>query len=495
MPATNNDNPSPNNTQSTLQKFVTGNAHVAIIGLGYVGLPLGVTLAEAGYRVTGIDVDRRKIDCINRGESYVSDVSHEELAAVVLGNTMSTNSVSTNSVSRDNVDKTHTDTPQSAQNNLPQHRSNSIQSTHAEKTEARGSFTATTDYAVLETCDAISICVPTPLRKTGDPDLSYIVNATESVARHLQPGQVIVLESTTYPGTTTEVLLPSLREQARRRHGREFEVGKDFFLAFSPERVDPGRSDWVTRNTPKVLGGTTPACLEMATAFYGRAIETIVPVTSPAAAEMVKLFENTFRSVNIALANELLLMCDKLELDAWEILEAASTKPFGFMKFTPGPGLGGHCIPIDPHYLSWKMRTMDYTARFIQLASEVNTAMPAFWVQRVQDALNEAAKPVKGSSILVLGVAYKRDVSDTRESPALDIIHLLSEKGATVSYHDPFVPTLVSEGLELVSVADVEEGVESADCVVIVTDHSTYSWPWIRDHANLIIDTRHVLPE
>jgi UDP-N-acetyl-D-glucosamine dehydrogenase len=269
--------------------------------------------------------------------------------------------------------------------------------------------------------------------------------------------------------------------------------GIDFYLAFSPERVDPGRVDWVTRNTPKVLGGATPTCLSVATAYYGRAIDTIVPVSSPAAAEMVKLFENTFRSVNIALANELLLMCDKLGLDAWEVLNAAATKPFGFMKFTPGPGLGGHCIPIDPHYLSWKMRTLDYTARFIQLASEVNTGMPAYWVQRIQDALNDAGKSVKGSRVLVLGVAYKRDVNDIRESPALDIIHLLEGKGAHVAYHDPFVPALEEEGIAMQSVDNLMGEVERSDCVVIVTDHSAYPYAWIRENARLIIDTRHVL--
>lgn len=472
--------------------FKNATAHVAVVGLGYVGLPLALTLAQAGYRVTGIDVDRRKVDAVLRGESYIKDVSHAEVAAVL--------------APHQNKSQDDTGAAPSARESITAGNGKRVTPTVQQQVEAgsshgtahgtarRGTLTATGDYAVLQECDAVSICVPTPLRKTGDPDLSYIIDATEAVARYLKPGQVIVLESTTYPGTTTEILLPTIQRHALQNHGVAYVPGKDFFLAFSPERVDPGRTDWVTRNTPKVLGGTTPACLEMATAFYGQAMETIVPVSSPAAAEMVKLFENTFRSVNIALANELLLMCDKLELDAWEILDAAATKPFGFMKFTPGPGLGGHCIPIDPHYLSWKMRTLDYTARFIQLASEVNTSMPAFWVQRAQDALNDAAKPVKGSKVLILGVAYKRDVSDIRESPALDIIHLLHAKGADVHYHDPYVPTLQADELEMVGVPNLEAALPQADCVIIVTDHSSYDWSWIEANAQLVIDTRHVLP-
>jgi UDP-N-acetyl-D-glucosamine dehydrogenase len=299
---------------------------------------------------------------------------------------------------------------------------------------------------------------------------------------------VIVLESTTYPGTTTEAMLPRLLES-----GSDLKVGEDFFLAFSPERVDPGRTDYTTRNTPKVIGGVTPACLEVATAYYGQAIETLVPVSSPEAAELVKLFENTFRSVNIGLANELLLMCDKLGLDAWEILDAAATKPFGFMKFTPGPGLGGHCIPIDPLYLSWKLRTLQYNARFIELASEINTGMPRYWVQKVQDGLNEAGKPVKGSRVLVLGVAYKKNVSDLRESPALDIIHLLRQKGALVEYHDPHVPSFTYEELAMSSVADLAGALAQADCVVMATDHAAYDWVEVGRIARSIVDTRHVI--
>lgn len=411
-------------------KFQRRDAHIAVIGLGYVGLPLCVAFAEAGFRVTGIDVDANKVDAINRSESYISDVPSAALQSIA----------------------------------------------------------ATTDYSVIERCDAVSICVPTPLNKTGDPNISYIVDAGEKIGRYLQPNTVIVLESTTYPGTTTEVLLPQLLEQ-----NPELQVGQDFFLAFSPERIDPGRTDWTVQTMPKVVGGITPQCVEVATAFYGQAIRTLVPVSSPEAAEMVKLFENTFRSVNIGLANELLLMCDKLGLDAWEILEAADTKPFGFMKFTPGPGLGGHCIPIDPHYLSWKLKTVKYNARFIEMASEINTSMPPYWVQKVQDALNDVGKAVKNSRILLLGVAYKKDVNDLRESPALDIIHLLQQKGAQVEYHDPHVPEFAYEGLKLRCVSDLDESLASADCVVITTDHTFYNWERVASHAALLVDTRHVV--
>ncbi|MCB0075271.1 MAG: nucleotide sugar dehydrogenase, partial [Caldilineaceae bacterium] len=298
-----------------------------------------------------------------------------------------------------------------------------------------GRLSATSDYGVLAACQAVSICVPTPLHKTGDPDISYIVAASDEVARSLHPGMVIVLESTTYPGTTTEILLPRLQANADG-----WDVGRDFFVAFSPERIDPGRTDWTVETTPKVIGGVTPACRDAAMAFYGAAIQTLVPVSSPDAAEMTKLFENTFRSVNIALANELLLMCDKLGLDAWEIIDAAATKPFGFMKFTPGPGLGGHCIPIDPHYLAWKLRTLAYKARFIDLASEINSDMPRYWVQQVQDALNDVGKAVKGSRVLVLGVAYKKNIDDLRESPSVALMELLRARGAVLSYSDPHVP-------------------------------------------------------
>lgn len=446
-----------------VQKFQSRQAHVAVIGLGYVGLPLAVNFAQAGYRVTGIDLDQRKIDAINRGESYIEDVPTAAVRALAMAQVAYAGST---------ADLRTPGAPTPVDQQLSGVRQ----------------LSATTDFSILTECDAVSICVPTPLNKTGDPDVSFIVAATEQIARYLHPGMTIVLESTTYPGTTTEVMLPRLEA-----NGQDLRVGEDFFLAFSPERVDPGRTDWMTHNTPKVIGGVTPACLEVASAFYGQAIETLVPVSSPDVAELVKLLENTFRSVNIGLANELLLMCDKLGLDAWEVIEAAATKPFGFMKFTPGPGLGGHCIPIDPHYLSWKLRTMKYNARFIELASEINTEMPRYWVQKVQDVLNEVGKAVKNSHILVLGVAYKKNVSDMRESPALDIIHLLEEKGAHVIYHDPHVPQFQHEGMEMVGVQDLNTALRMADCVLIATDHSAYDWGDIKRKAHLIVDTRHVL--
>ena len=417
-----------------LERIERREAVVGIVGLGYVGLPLAVIFAEAGFRVVGIDVNAEKVDAINRQESYIEDISSETLARL------------------------------------------------------RDRISATTDFAALEACDAVSVCVPTPLRKTGDPDISYIVSATTEVATYLHRGMLVVLESTTYPGTTTEVVLPRLADS-----GDGWQVGEDFFLCFSPERVDPGREDWTTKTTPKVIGGVTEACREVGVALYGAAIETVVPVSSPEAAEMVKLLENTFRAVNIAMVNEMLLMCDKLGLDVWEIIEAAATKPFGFMKFTPGPGIGGHCIPIDPLYLSWKLKSLKYTARFIELADEVNTAMPEYWALQVQDALNEVAKPVKGSRVLVLGVAYKPDVSDLRESPALDIIHLLQEKGAEVQYHDPHVPAFHHDGMSMGSVADLDAALQEADCTVIVTDHSAYDWEHVAEQAKLVVDTRHAI--
>lgn len=444
--------------QTIIEKFKQRDATVAVIGLGYVGLPLAVVFAEAGYDVVGVDLDSRKVDAINRGESYIEDVPAAAVAALVKARDRA-------AVGGVRVTAATSHEPARA-----------------------GALRATTDFAVLSDCDAVTICVPTPLSKTGDPDISYIVSATEEVARHLHRGMVIVLESTTYPGTTSEVMLPRLHDNAEG-----LRVGEDFFLAFSPERVDPGRTDWTTRNTPKVLGGVTPACQEVALAYYGQAIETLVPVSSPEAAELVKLFENTFRSVNIGLANELLMMCDKLGLDAWEVIDAAATKPFGFMRFTPGPGLGGHCIPIDPLYLSWKLRTMEYTARFIELANEINTEMPRYWVQKVQDALNEVGKSVKNSRLLILGVAYKKNVSDMRESPALDIIHLLEQKGAVVEYHDPHVPSFSHEGMAMASVHDLPAALRMADCVVIATDHDAYSWTEIRNSAGLIVDTRRAL--
>lgn len=414
-----------------LEKFQQNDAKIAIVGLGYVGLPLAVVFAEAGYQVVGLDLDPNKIKAISEGTSYIEDVSSQDVKAMV---------------------------------------------------EA-GLLSATSDFAILRECDAVSICVPTPLRKTGDPDISYIISVSDEIAKYLHSEMVVVLESTTYPGTTTEIILPRLEESGLK-------VGEDFFLAFSPERVDPGRTDWTTKTTPKVIGGVTPACLEVAMAYYRRAIDTLVPVASTDAAEMVKLLENTFRAVNIGLVNEVLLMCDKLKLDAWEIIDAAATKPFGFMKFTPGPGLGGHCIPIDPLYLSWKLRTLNYNARFIELASEINTTMPRYWAQKVQDQLNSQGKAVNGSKILVLGVAYKKDVGDMRESPSLDIIRLLKEKGGDVSYHDPHVPHFRDHGLEMECVADLESAIQASDCIVICTDHSSYDWSSIVPLASLLVDSR-----
>lgn len=467
--------------QELISKFHTRKATVAVIGLGYVGLPLAVSFAQAGHRVIGIDVDGRKVDAINRGESYIEDIANSLLHSLVAAE----------------------DAQALFHKGVAEHTP--VSSGHENSVEGAGTLWATTDFSVLTQCDAVSICVPTPLRKTGDPDISYIVSAASEISRYLHPGMLIVLESTTYPGTTTEVVLPVLQKHVEfdgeglhpsssaPAADDELTVGQDFFLAFSPERVDPGRKDWTTTNTPKVMGGVTPACLQLGKALYETAIDTIVPVSSTETAEMVKLLENTFRAVNIGLVNEVLLMCDKLGLDAWEVIEAAATKPFGFMKFTPGPGLGGHCIPIDPHYLAWKLRTLNYNARFIDLASEINTSMPRYWVQRVQDELNRAQKAVNGSAVLVLGVAYKKDVGDLRESPALDILHLLSEKGAKVSYHDPYVPAFRADGLEMVCVPNLDEAIRQADCVMIVTDHSDYDWSEIAQSAKLIVDTRHAV--
>ncbi len=479
-----------------INKFQNRTAHIAIIGLGYVGLPLAVNFAQAGFRVTGIDVDSGKVEAINRGESYIGDISSEVLTPLV--NLPGSNSALTvvsddplmqvavlASSPRESSQIESLSTDYAFQSLL----TDSVSAVYAfqDDNQAIGSLRATTDFSILAGCDAVSICVPTPLRKTGDPDISYVVSAADEIARYVHSGMLVVLESTTYPGTTTEVILPRLNS-----NGANLQLGRDFFLCFSPERVDPGRRDWTTRNTPKVIGGVTPECLHVGKTLYGSAMDTIVSVSSTEAAEMVKLLENTFRAVNIGLANELLLMCDRLGLDAWEIIDAAATKPFGFMKFTPGPGLGGHCIPIDPLYLSWKLRTLDYNARFIELASEINTAMPRYWVQKIQDALNEVGKPVNGSRILVLGVAYKKDVNDLRESPALDVIHLLREKGARVDYHDPHVSEFKIEDLEMVCVSNLDVALGETDCVVVITDHSVYNWKDIASMSSLIVDTRHV---
>jgi UDP-N-acetyl-D-glucosamine dehydrogenase len=415
------------------EKIASRTALVGVIGLGYVGLPLAVDFARAGFSVVALDLDTTKVKAISEGRSYILDVD----------------------------------------------------SSHVSEAVRSGKLRATNDYAELRRADTISICVPTPLRKTKDPDISYIVSATESIASNSRPGQLVVLESTTYPGTTEEIILPRLSANG-------YKVGTDFFLAFSPERVDPGNPNYKTSNIPKVIGGVTPDCLRLAVALYGHIIEKIVPVSSPSTAEMVKLLENTFRAVNIGMANELAIMCSKLGIDVWEVIEAAATKPFGFMPFYPGPGLGGHCIPVDPHYLSWKLKTLDYKARFIELASEVNTQMPLYVLDLVADALNDHAKPLRGSRVLVLGVTYKRDVEDVRESPSIDIINLLRQKGAQVSYHDPYVPTLqVSEHEPpLERTALTEDALTSSDVVVITTDHSDYDYNWITRLSPLLVDTR-----
>ncbi len=450
-----------------LHRIENRTATVAVVGLGYVGLPLAVAFAEHGFPVVGIDVDATKVEALNRGVSYVQDIPSERLAGIrckVEGERLKVEG------GRD-----------------LQSFGGLRASSATFKLPPPGSFLATTDFAALDGCDAAIICVPTPLNKTRDPDVRYLIAAGEAVAKHVHPGMLVALESTTYPGTTVELLLPMLVESSR------FKVGRDFFVAFSPERIDPGRSDFVVENTPKVVGGVTPACREVAVALYGAAIQRIVPVSSTQAAEMVKLLENTFRAVNIALVNEVAIMCDKLGIDVWEVVDAAATKPYGFMKFTPGPGVGGHCIPLDPHYLSWKLKTLNYNARFIQLAGEINTDMPRYWVEKVQDALNEAGKPLKGSRVLVLGAAYKKDIDDLRESPALDIIELLLTKGADVRYHDPYIPTLLHNGHGLTSEPVLEAALDAADCVMIVTDHSVYDWAAIRRRARLVVDTRHVI--
>jgi UDP-N-acetyl-D-glucosamine dehydrogenase len=405
-----------------------------IVGLGYVGLPLAVELAQAGYRVLGFDVNPDVVDGLNAGRSHVKDVTDAQL----------------------------------------------------QKQCER--FSATTDMTRLSEPDAISICVPTPLSKFKDPDVSFIVAATEAVKKRLRRGQAIILESTTYPGTTREIMLPALESTGHK-------VGQDFFLAFSPERVDPGNPRYGTRNTPKVVGGITADCRRVAVALYQPAIEKLVPVSTTEAAELVKLLENTFRSVNIGLVNEMAIVCDKLGVDVWEVIDAAATKPFGFMKFLPGPGLGGHCIPIDPHYLAWKMRGLNYKTRFIDLAGELNTEMPMFWVRKLAEALNGQGKAVRGASVLVLGVAYKRDIEDIRESPALDIIRLLEGQGAKVTYFDPHVPRFREDGQEFRSVELTPEVVGAADCVMIVTDHTAVDYRMIKRTARLVVDTRNAIPK
>ena len=411
-------------------------ARVGVVGLGYVGLPLAVEFADAGFQVTGIDIDAHKVDALNRGESYIQDIPTSVLKPLV----------------------------------------------------ESGKLRATTDFGAVAELDTINIAVPTPLRKTKDPDMSYIVNACQEIAKHFHPGMLLILESTTYPGTTDELMLPMFEKSG-------FKAGVDFFLCFSPERVDPGNPKYQTKNIPKVVGGITPACTELGALFYGQALEQVVPVASTRVAEMVKLLENTFRMINIGLVNEIALMCDRMDINVWEVIDAAATKPFGFMPFYPGPGLGGHCIPIDPFYLSWKSKQTGIEARFIELAGYINGQMPHFVVDKIQNALNDHTKPLKGSHVHVLGAAYKRDIDDVRESPSIDIIHLLGKRGAKVTYSDPFVPQLRADGVlpHDMQAIDALQASAAADCVVIVTDHKAFDYARIVECARLIVDTRNAL--
>jgi UDP-N-acetyl-D-glucosamine dehydrogenase len=420
------------------EKLKSRKARTGVVGLGYVGLPLAVELAKAGFHATGIDLDERKVAAISAGRSYIPDVATADVQAL----------------------------------------------------HAAGKLDATTDFSIVRELDTINICVPTPLRKTKDPDMSYIVSAVEGIAKYLHPGMLIVLESTTYPGTTDEVVQPMLEATGLK-------AGKDFFLAFSPERVDPGNPTFHTHNVPKVVGGFTPTCSELAKELYGSAIHTIVPVSSTRVAEMVKLLENTFRAVNIGLVNELALMCDRMNIDVWEVVEAAKTKPFGFMAFYPGPGLGGHCIPIDPFYLSWKAKQTGFDPRFIELAGHINAGMPHYVVEKVAEALNIRRKAINGSSILILGVAYKRDIDDMRESPALDVMGLLLARGAKVAYADPYVSEVHgrewSGGYDIQAVELTRGAIGKYDCVVVITDHKTFDYDSIVTEADLIVDTRNAI--
>ena len=414
-----------------LSRINDRSARVVVVGLGYVGLPLALEFARAGFKVDGYDVNEHAVRGLMAGHSHIQDISDEELQAEL----------------------------------------------------ARGTFRASADESVMATADAILIAVPTPLVKTRDPDMRYVLASVDAVARHCHPGLLTVLENTTYPGTTRELLQPKLEACG-------LVIGHDAFLAFSPERVDPGNPHYNIKNTPKVVGGITPACTDLAAALYGAAIDTIVPVSTPEAAELVKLLENTFRSVNIGLVNEMAMVCDRLGVDVWEVIDAAGSKPFGFMKFTPGPGIGGHCIPLDPHYLAWKMRTLNYKTRFIDLASEINSGMPDYVVEKVARALNDVQKPVSGSHVLVLGVAYKKNIDDVRESPALDVIRLLEARGARVSFHDPYVARIREEGTEHTGVPLTQAILTSVDAVVIVTDHDNVDYDLVVDHAPLVVDTR-----
>lgn len=409
------------------KKILQHKAKIAIIGLGYVGLPLAVEFGKAGFDVTGIEIDKEKVKMINQGEHYIQDVKDSELKELVKNNRMR----------------------------------------------------ATSNFSVLKEIDAVAICVPTPLRKTRDPDISYILAAVEEIAKYLHKGQLIVLESTTYPGTTREIILPKLAS-------KKFIVGKDFYLAFSPERTDPGNREYTLKNTPKIVSGITMKCIRIASLLYKQIVERVVTVSTTETAEIVKLLENTFRIVNVGLVNEVALICDRLKLDTWEVIDAASTKPFGFMPFYPGPGLGGHCIPVDPHYLSWKLKALNFYARFIELAGEINSKMPEFLVGKIDAALNERKKSIKGSKIIILGIAYKSNVSDARESPSLEVMRLLKERGGKVVYNDPYVPQV--EGLK--SIRLTKSSLRNADCIVITTAHSDYDYKQIVEYARLIIDSR-----
>jgi UDP-N-acetyl-D-glucosamine dehydrogenase len=420
--------------ESLSEKIRARTARVGIVGLGYVGLPLAVEFAKAGFTVTGIDLQESKVDGINLGRSHVGDIRSEELAGLV----------------------------------------------------ESGKLTATSDFSVIADLDTINICVPTPLRKTKDPDMSYIVSACGQIAQHLHPGMLVILESTTYPGTTDELVLPALQKTNLR-------VGEEFFLCFSPERVDPGNPQYHTRNIPKVVGGVTPACTQLGALFYSQALEKVVPVSSTQVAEMVKLLENTFRMINIGLVNEMAVMCDRMKINIWEVIDAAATKPFGFMRFYPGPGLGGHCIPVDPFYLSWKTRQAGIEARFIELAGYINGQMPHFVVDKIQNALNDHGKPLRNSHVHLMGVAYKKDIDDVRESPALDIIHLLRARGTQVTYSDPFVPSVRIDDGERLFAADDDAVIADADCVVIITDHSGFDYAKLVETSRLVLDTRNAV--
>jgi UDP-N-acetyl-D-glucosamine dehydrogenase len=401
---------------------------IAIIGAGYVGVPLAQVFAEAGTGVVLLDIDAERVGRLNRGESYIEDVSSEALRGLV----------------------------------------------------DSGALSATTDYDAMRETDAVLVALPTPLSPNREPDLSIVLGAVRKIGERLRPGHLVVLESTTYPGTTREEVLPILAAGG-------LEVGKDFFLAFSPERVDPGRTDWTTKTTPKIVGGVTQACTEQAQSLYARALDTVLTVSSPEAAELTKLLENIFRSVNIALVNELAQLCDRMHVNVWEVVEAAATKPFGFMSFKPGPGLGGHCLPVDPFYLSWKAREYDFYTEFIELAGKINENMPYFCLEKITRALNSQEKAVNGSRIHLVGVAYKADVSDLRESPALKLIELLRDEGANVSYHDPHVPELVEHGL---TSSELDGAVDAADCIAVVTAHSGIDYDGLAERARLLVDFR-----